>query len=98
MWNRNNPYQYADPSGYNPFGDGAMAVANFLVLDDLRNARDSKAPGWQRALAVASILSNLGGPEIKGGGFAVKSIVKISEEQLTHVAERHFLSAYPVRK
>jgi hypothetical protein len=91
MWNRNNPYAYSDPSGFNPIRDAATSAANFLILDDLRTAKDPKMPGWARALAVASILSNLAGPEVKGGEFALKGIIKISEAQLQHVAERHFV-------
>ncbi len=90
MWNRNNPYDYSDPSGYNPFSDGAMAAVNFLILDDWRTAKDPNASGLARGLAVVGLLSNLGGPGTKGGTFALKSIIKISEKQIEHAAERHF--------
>jgi hypothetical protein len=96
MFNRNNAVDYSDPSGYDPgqsARDAGTAVLNFLILDDWHTATDSKKAGWERALAIAALASNLGGPEIKGGGFVLSKVVKFGVDDLAHVAARHFVES-----
>ncbi len=90
MWNRGNPVDYSDPSGYSPAGDAFMAVANFVVLDDVNTLRSKDAPMWAKGLAVASLLSNFSGPG-KGVSLGAKAALKVTEHSFAHAAERHFV-------
>ncbi|MFD2331291.1 polymorphic toxin-type HINT domain-containing protein [Cohnella sp. GCM10020058] len=79
----NNPLIYVDPSGnvYKWVGDGwrlikkgVVAVANFLVVDDIRTILDPNASTFDKALAAASFIPV--GKVIKGGKLVVKLVNK----------------------
>jgi hypothetical protein len=75
MWDRNNPYEYSDPSGYNPIADGAMAALNWYVLDDVRTALDKRQSTPARVIATAMVIASIA-PEGKVPAKVVGSIIK----------------------
>ncbi|ASA20281.1 hypothetical protein B9T62_05390 [Paenibacillus donghaensis] len=79
----NNPLIYVDPSGnvWKWVGDGwkmvksaAVAVANFMVVDDIRTIIDPNASTFDKSLAIAGFIPV--GKFIKGGKIVVKLISK----------------------
>jgi YD repeat-containing protein len=97
MWNRNNPQDYSDPSGFvpmlitDPFAITAnvVNVGNFLFGDDIKTVSSSSASPASRVFAGASLASWFLPGKIAELG--VKSLFKIGESGLAHVAARHFV-------
>lgn len=63
----------------------AQAIANFLILEDIRTLQNPKAPLWQKGLAIASFFPV--GRVIKGPKFLTKVIGK-SEGAIARLAEK----------
>lgn len=75
MWNRNNPYDYSDPSGYSPVGD----AANWMFGDSYRALTSPKASVGERLAAIEDLgLSVI--PEGKGGAVASKLLTQLARD------------------
>jgi len=85
MWNRNNSFDYMDPTGYLTIGD----VYNFVIGDDIATLRSSQSSGAQKALAVVSIASSLI-PVARGGSLVIKGAVRLTERELFTAAATRF--------
>ncbi|MFF2909419.1 polymorphic toxin-type HINT domain-containing protein [Paenibacillus sp. NPDC057934] len=79
----NNPLIYVDPSGnvwswvgntWKAVKTGTVAVANFLVVDDIRTILDPNASTFDKALSAASFVPF--GKVVKGGSLVIKLINK----------------------
>jgi RHS repeat-associated protein len=87
MWNNNNPVQYEDPSGYNPFED----IWNFVAGDDIRTLGDPEA-GAAAKVGAGLDLALTAVPEAKGPALGVKAVVKLGEKELFKAAADRFVT------
>lgn len=76
MWNRNNPYDYSDPSGYAP--SPLQEMFDDVFGDDLRTLADRSASAGARQEAMAKIIFNFVGPgEVKAGTTLSRTTMKV---------------------
>jgi YD repeat-containing protein len=92
MWNRNNPFQYADPSGFD--ATLLQQAYNELFGDDLKITIDKSLPQATRQAASGRLVSNFLGPgEIRAGKVLTGTALKVLRQAAEHGIQSLFKSA-----